>query len=124
MKFGDGIIFRLFCGSFQAAVTIDTVQMQVIFKMAIYTLFTFVLLLIFYFLSAFIGCIRLYCYLKKNNYALWKELAFNSKFGIGGVNIFKWLPYLSEIQDNEDKKILKLKNNIRKTMGQIGRAHV
>lgn len=85
-------------------------------RLIIGTIVSVVLIVLFLFgnfFYAFVNNIRLYCYLKKNNYERWRCLTMIGKFGPGTSNPLRWLPYIYGKEDNEDETVLRLKDNIR-----------
>jgi hypothetical protein len=71
------------------------------------------LALLFFLLYSLVHNIKLYRYLKRENYNRWRDLTTIRGFGAGGSNPIRFIPYLYSKEDEEDKVILQLKDNIR-----------
>ena len=61
----------------------------------------------------FVYNLKLYFYLKKTNIERWEELTTIDKFGPGLSNPSRWIPYLYNDVDENDRRILFYKKKIR-----------
>lgn len=77
------------------------------------SLLFFIVAIIFFFSNAFIHNIKLYSYLKKENYSRWCELTTIGSFSSGGSNPFKWFPYIYNEVDNSDEVVKRCKDNVK-----------
>lgn len=65
------------------------------------------------FLYGYVNNLRLYFYLKKTRYGLWRNLTMIGGFGPGASNPFRWWPYLKQPHESDDLRITRYKNRIR-----------
>lgn len=69
-------------------------------------------ILIIAFAYAFYNNIRLYYYLKNNNYDRWRNITTIEGFGPGSSNPFRWFKYLFSNDDNNDINVVKYKDGV------------
>ena len=56
---------------------------------------------------------KLYSYLKQNNYDRWRELTSVGRYGPGLSNPIRGFKYIYSDQDNENERVLRLKDSIK-----------
>lgn len=87
--------------------------MPISIKGFIITIVLFVLISFAFSLCTVIYSLKLYFYLKKNNYSRWCDLTTLGKYGSGYSNPKKWIPYLHNELDSDDEVIRRYKDNIK-----------
>ena len=80
---------------------------------AIISLMTFTGVTLVIFIYGYTRCILLARYLKKNHYALWREMTSIGSLGPGLANPIRGRRFLYSDKGNEDETVLRYKDSIR-----------